>query len=214
MANFSFTTIRNFQPGTFANNARLQTLVLSDSFASSEIRFESGTFQPLVGLQHLDMSRCFCRQIPSDSFATMAKLRTLKLRRSYLTKLPNFRNSSQLRLPGSNGSTASPWNNPELEVLDLSMNNRLSIVRGESSAPFPPSVRVLDLSSDPLRLIDDKLLGNLEELEVFRLENSRLRDISARAFKKNRNLKKVTISRSNVEELPSFPGMVEVIWEF
>ena len=94
------------------------------------------------------------------------------------------------------------------------MNNRLSIVRGESSAPFPPSVRVLDLSSDPLRLIDDKLLGNLEELEVFRLENSRLRDISARAFKKNRNLKKVTISRSNVEELPSFPGMVEVIWKF
>ena len=93
----------------------------------------------------------------------MSKLKTLKLQRSYLRKLPNFKNINFSEKPKSNTTTTktpyienpSQWFNPELEVLDVSHNSHLEVLSGGAQgALFPPNLKKLDLTGDPVPIVD------------------------------------------------------------
>jgi len=208
-ANFSFNTLQRFEKNIFAKSKSLKVLILSDNEASSDVRFLENVFDPLTNLQHLDLSRCYCRRLPQLSFKTMSKLTTLKLQRSFLYKLPLFESplnmSRDITTNQSSSLVASTvWNNPQLETLDLSLNSQL---RFDSSGPtpFPPSLRILDLSSDRIRMIDEKFLENLQNLQTLKLDNNRIVQVADRAFINMTRLINISMTWSQLDVMPKLP---------
>lgn len=70
------------------NLADLSSLVLSDNSAGSSVSFEDGFFDRMGTLEHLDLSRVFCRRLPRDSFRKLTKLKSLSMNNCYLREPP------------------------------------------------------------------------------------------------------------------------------
>lgn len=68
----------------------LRTLILSESEASGSVTFEPGVFSGLKSLQFMDLSSCFCRRLPRDSFVELERLETLLLKQCFLQEMPVF----------------------------------------------------------------------------------------------------------------------------
>ena len=149
----------------------------------------------------------------------MSKLKTLKLQRSYLRKLPNFKNiNSSSKKPKSNiTSTKTPyieksseWFNPELEVLDVSHNLHLQVLSsGGSDTLFPPNLKKLDFTGDSVPMVNEFMFSNLRSLQSLKLDFTRLNHISRDSFAQNSDLEEVSITLNTLREIPQLPTSVK-----
>ena len=145
----------------------------------------------------------------------MSKLKSLKLQRSYLRKLPSFKNTNVNNTETENNISSaktSQWFNPELELLDVSHNHYLYILAPDGSDTlFPPSVKKLDFTGDSVPVLDDLIFSNLRSLQSLKLDMTRLNVVSQNSFTRNDQLEEVSITGNTLREIPQLPATVKVL---
>jgi len=132
--NLAFTSIRRFTQSAFANSAQLRHLVLSDNLASGAVQFEARTFDGLVGMEHLDLSRCYCKRLPPSSFTQMPNLTTLLLQSSYIQSVPTF---SMPDLLTTKGPEITDFPETSAKPVETPLDGGDDLLRRRRSSPQP-----------------------------------------------------------------------------
>lgn len=134
----------------------LKSLHLQDMSASSSLSFDEGVFDNLTRLRQLDLSRTFCKRMPTNSLRNLKNLRTLRMQNCWMSEMP------QLFAERPTNQTEYIFFTPKLEELNLSTNRRISILSGHQR--FPSSLRILSLARLTLRDIDSSMFRNMKKV--------------------------------------------------
>ena len=97
----SYANKKNLNANDFAGLTSLQSLILSASWSSTQVReFPAGLFDGLTNLRYLEMRNGLVSTLPAGIFDDLTSLTTLNLRNNLLTSLPDgvFRNTRNLRV--------------------------------------------------------------------------------------------------------------------
>ena len=128
----SYASKKNLNANDFAGLTNLQSLILSSSWSSTEVReFPAGLFGGLTNLRYLEMRNGLVSTLPAGIFDDLTSLTTLNLRTNLLTSLPDgvFRHTRNLRVLnlGSNRLNSLPSDAfsglGEMRVLYLELND-------------------------------------------------------------------------------------------
>ena len=214
-----------FQEKHFRNNYALENLHLNDNLASSSVLFGAKTFDSLISLEYLDLSRTYCRTVTSNAFENLKNLTTLLMQSSYVTQMPWFsRKMHTLRIKQSRkekrsadetpallsptlSRSPSAWYNPKLQFLDVSSNE--IALKNLPNKCLPPSLRHLDLSYNTVGgTISNGTFSNLSKLKNLKLVSTNIRNIDLGAFQGMTMLQNISVSYNPFNDEPAFPTSI------
>lgn len=223
--NLSHTSVEIFQEEHFRNNYALENLHLNDNLASSYVSFGPKTFDSLISLECLDLSRTYCRTVTSNAFENLTNLTTLLMQSSYFTEMPWFsRKAHTLRMKQSRrekrsadetpallsptlSRSPSAWYNPKLQFLDMSSNE--IALKNLPKKCLPPSLRHLDLSYNTVGgSISNGTFSNLSKLKNLKLVSTNIENIDLGAFQGMDMLQNISVSYNPFNDEPAFPRSI------
>ncbi|XP_012250578.2 lutropin-choriogonadotropic hormone receptor isoform X2 [Athalia rosae] len=171
--------IKVIHPGSFQGLQKLRKLILSDVRDLKEFPNLNGT----GSLELLRLDRARLRDVPSGLCLTCPKLKSLDLKSNHLTRIPNLKECSDLR------------------VLDLTSN----MISSLSGQPFKnlSALHDLLLSNNDLRSLPGDAFVGLLRLQVLDLESNYIEYIHPDTFKENKHLEDLNLGNNVFPTLPT-----------
>uniref|UniRef100_H2ZFG3 LRRCT domain-containing protein n=1 Tax=Ciona savignyi TaxID=51511 RepID=H2ZFG3_CIOSA len=209
--NMSYTSISKFKQEDFAKLTNLRVLIMSDNLASGAVNFEAGTFAQLIALRYIDLSRCYCRRLPVDSFTNLANLSTLLLKASDINRIPIFKDKfeSSTMETANFVTKSSALNVTHTTALPIDVNSNhstaITTVAPTTRPPiterwFNPILETLDMSHNRKLAITSSSNEHMfvSSLKTLELSNTKINSVNSKYFSNLKNLKVLGLCRSRL----------------